>query len=86
MNVEDLIGALEGCDPKAELRIAFQPSWPMRAKVASITDLTGPDAEDLGGEESEGDEDGQYVWIAITDGVSDENPYAPKAAWAGEVY
>lgn len=55
----------------------------MRAKVVAITDLTIPDADAFHAEESEGDEDGQYVWLAASDGVSDENPHAPKAAWDG---
>lgn len=34
--------AHEGQDP--EVRIAYQPSWPLRAKIANVRALTGDDA------------------------------------------
>lgn len=36
--------AHEGQDP--EVRIAYQPSWPLRAKIANVRALTGDDAPD----------------------------------------
>lgn len=36
--------ANEGQDP--EVRIAYQPSWPLRAKIANVRALTGDDAPD----------------------------------------
>ena len=36
--------AHEGQDP--EVRIAYQPSWPLRAKIANVRALAGDDAPD----------------------------------------
>lgn len=42
MTVADLIEALEGMDPQAEVRLAMQPSWPMEYTVAdAVEDQTG---------------------------------------------
>lgn len=39
MTVQDLIDFLEGCDPEAEVRIAFQPSYPMKYEVEDVAEV-----------------------------------------------
>lgn len=70
MTVAELIEVLQDADPESLVRIAFQPSYPLRASVASVA---LPDEMDG----SEG-----FVWIAASASVPYmENPYAPSAAW-----
>jgi hypothetical protein len=38
MNVGDLISVLEDMPEDKEIRIAFQPSWPLRAQIQSVAD------------------------------------------------
>lgn len=75
--VADLMELLEGFDPMAPVRIAFQPNYPLAAEVAAVTQ---PDFNDAEPETA-------TVWIAATSGVNsyDESPYAPSAAWAGSL-
>ena len=48
MRVQDLIEALQGMDPDAEVRIASQPSWPFEHRCNDVVevDLGQPDPED----------------------------------------
>lgn len=67
--VQDLIDELEFLEPTAEVRIAYQPSYPLAADIAAVTDLV------------ESSEEG-FVWIAASGGVGyQESPYAPRDAW-----
>jgi hypothetical protein len=81
MTVGELKNILDYLDEDKEIRVAFQPSWPLRAKIQSVVD-----GEELSGERDDGYEDtpesAQFVWIAV-DQVSSysEHPYAPKEAW-----
>jgi hypothetical protein len=36
MTVRDLVRLLEDFDPDAEVRLAVQPSWPLRHNVAGV--------------------------------------------------
>lgn len=80
--VRELIRDLEQYDEDVEVRVAFQPEWPLRAKVRNVI----ASEEFVGyGDEDDPERDGveNYVWIAV-DQVSssgDENPYAPHGAW-----
>lgn len=46
MTVKDLIRQLEDFDPYAEVRLAFQPSWPFEHSIGNVVsvDLTDEDA------------------------------------------
>jgi hypothetical protein len=89
MTIGDLIQQLEearddlGGDP--EVRIAYQPNWPLRAAVAYVTIPPCSDPGDLYGEGEAApgqDKDGRFCWIAASDAAPwDENPYAPRWAW-----
>jgi hypothetical protein len=71
MQVQDLIFELSQLEPTAEVRVAYQPSYPLAAEIAAVTDLV------------ESSEEG-FVWIATSSGVGySESPYAPRDAWDG---
>lgn len=81
MTVQELIDQLECQDPELEVRIAFQPSYPLAAHVANIIS-----SEEIGGGEEPELEDTieakPIVWLAATESVGyNENPYAPRGAW-----
>jgi hypothetical protein len=84
MTVAELIQLLEQYDEDAEIRVAFQPSWPLRARVQNVIasdEVVDEDDEDE--DPAAADQRGEnIVWIAV-DQVSqyDENPYAPKTVW-----
>ena len=74
MTVQELIELLEEFEGDTQVRIAYQPSYPLRALVSNVTsaadDEDDPDSKEI-------------VWIATSDYVpSQENPYAPRAAWS----
>lgn len=58
MTVQELIEALSGMNPDAEVRIAHQPSWPL---VLSVGDVIEADVTD---EADEVETDAQVVYIA----------------------
>lgn len=79
MNVAQLKELLEGQDDDAEVRIALQPSWPLRANVANV--VAGRDAMDDDDPTDEDDALG-IVWIVAREGVGyGEHPYAPRAVF-----
>ena len=45
MNVAELIEELEYMDPEAEVRLAFQPSWPFQYTIARVEQVDNPDGE-----------------------------------------
>ncbi|MGO8896272.1 MAG: hypothetical protein ACLP8X_34290 [Streptosporangiaceae bacterium] len=73
--------ARENLGGDAEVRIASQPGWPLRAALACVTiphstdpsDLYGPDEIATGQEK-----DGTFLWLATGDLPDRENPYAPQ--------
>jgi hypothetical protein len=79
MNIQDLIEALTELaedNPDAEVRIAYQPNYPLAAYVQNVT-VVDADDEDEDRSESE-----SVIWIAASDTVSHRHsPYAPKSAW-----
>ena len=46
MQVSELLEQLQNVDPTIEVRIAFQPSYPLAATVAAVTEVGG-DIEDI---------------------------------------
>lgn len=77
-----------------EVRLAYQPSYPLAAEVLNIWDpVEEPDVDDWldeGDEEPEPQPEPDSVpplWIASSEGLEDrdESPYAPRRAF-GEDY
>jgi hypothetical protein len=90
ITVSDLIRNLEQYDEDAEVRVAFQPGWPLRATVCNVisSEEIAEAKRYQNGEEDEPREGGDsesFVWIAVDQvgGGWGENPYAPKLAWSG---
>jgi hypothetical protein len=93
MTIDELIAlaeeARENLGGGAQVRIAFQPGWPLRAALAYVTiphstdpaELYGPD-ETAPGQVN----DGTLLWLATGDLPDGENPYAPGWAWLGSYF
>ncbi len=47
MNVGEMIAELEGLDEDTEVRLAFQPSWPLQYHVADVLEVAA-DEHDVG--------------------------------------
>ena len=82
MRLSELIELLElhqqaAGDADPEVRIAYQPNYPLAAEVSAVTKISGE--ANCGGDEP-------TIWIAASSGVNSysENPYAPQAAWDGD--
>lgn len=45
MTVQDLMDFLESCDPEAEVRIAFQPSYPLEYEVEDVAEVRYSDED-----------------------------------------
>ena len=93
MTIDELIelaeDAREDLGGDAQVRIAYQPGYPLRAALACVTippstdpsDLYGPD-ETAAGQQN----DGTFLWLATGDLPDRENPYAPGWAWLGSYF
>lgn len=90
MTVDELIELAEearadlGGD--AQVRIAYQRGYPLRAALRCVTVPPSTDPSDLygSGETAAGqDKDGTFLWLATGDVPDHENPYAPDWAWLG---
>lgn len=93
MTVADLMELLEDMPEDAEIRIAHQPTWPLREILAAVVDgkdlspnnpRTRPakDAQADEDEEEDGDGTENVVWL-VADGhpPHPESPYASKRLW-----
>ena len=90
MTIDELIElaaeAREDLGGGAQVRIAYQPGYPLRAALEFVTvppttdpaDLYGPDETTAGQQD-----DGTFLWLATGDLPDRENPYAPGWAWPG---
>jgi hypothetical protein len=81
--IRELIEALEDLasehGDETPVRIAYQPSYPLAARLRAVTPLPAGLSDD-----EDGDPEDVVVWLAASDTVgSDESPYAPRDAWEG---
>ena len=93
MTIDQLIElAVEGREDlggDAQVRIAYQRGYPVRAALQYVTvrpstdpsELYGPD-ETAAGQQN----DGTFLWLAAGDLPDRENPYAPGWAWLGSYF
>ena len=93
MTIDQLIElAVEGREDLgggAQVRIACQRGYPVRAALQYVTvppstdpsELYGPD-ETAAGQQN----DGTFLWLAAGDLPDRENPYAPGWAWLGSYF
>jgi hypothetical protein len=93
MTIDELIDlaaeAREELSGDAQVRIAYQPGYPIRAALRYVTipPGTGPDDLYAQDETAAGQEnDGTFLWLAIGDLPDGENPYAPGWAWTGAYF
>jgi hypothetical protein len=77
--IEELQDAADRGHGDIEVRIAYQPNYPLAARIACIT--TPDDLTDDEEEEEEDTDGSQVLWLATREVPSSENPYAPRAAW-----
>ena len=90
MTIDELIelaqDARKDLGGDAQVRIAYQPGYPLRAALGFVTvppstdpsGLYGPDEAAAGQQD-----DGTFLWLATGDLPGRENPYAPEWAWPG---
>jgi len=93
MTIDQLIelaeDAREDLGGHAQVRIAYQPGYPLRATLRRVTvppstdpsDLYGPDQTAAGQQN-----DGTFLWFATGELPDGENPYAPGWAWLGSYF
>jgi hypothetical protein len=93
MTIDELITlaeeAREDLGGDAQVRIACQPGYPVRAALQYVTiphstdpaELYGPD-ETVPGQGN----DGTFLWLAAGDLPDGENPHAPGWAWLGAYF
>jgi hypothetical protein len=93
MTIDELIelaaDAREDLGGAAQVRIAYQPGYPLRAALRYVTTPCSSDPADLygPGETAAGQEnDGTFLWLAAGDIPGHESPYAPQWAWIGAYF
>lgn len=93
MTIDELIelarDAREDLGGDAQVRIACQPGYPLRAALSCVTVPSSTDPADLYGtdETAAGQEqNGSFLWLATGDLPDGENPYAPEWAWTGSCF
>jgi hypothetical protein len=94
MTIDELIElageAREDLGGDAQVRIAWQPGWPLRGQLQCVTIPPSTDPDDLyaADEQASGQQnDGTFLWLAAGDDLPDgENPYAPQWAWNGSYF
>lgn len=81
--IEQLSEARDVLGGEADVRAAFQPSWPMRGTISYVT-VANSDDPYGDGETAPGQEnDTKMVWLALGSVDYGENPYGPRWAWQG---
>jgi hypothetical protein len=90
MTIDELIELAEGARADlcghAQVRIAYQPSYPLRAVLHSVTIPPGAESSCLygpGATAAGPESDGTFPWLATGDIPDGENPYAPLWSWHG---
>lgn len=78
MNVGTLRELLKGHDDDEQVLIAYQPSWPLAAKLQSVTSLAELDIPAADVEELHHGDKPDAVWLVAGDAPYDD-PYAPGA-------
>lgn len=79
MTVGQLRGMLEGLKEDAEVRVAFQPQYPLQSSIRGVCtsdDLAALDDEDAMSRRDDGD-GGDLVWI-VEGFQNHDEPYAPR--------
>jgi hypothetical protein len=93
MTIDELIvlaqDAREDLGGDAQVRIAYQPGYPLRTALMGVTTPHSTDPEELyGADETASGQanDGAFLWLATGDLPDGENPYAPDWAWSGSCF
>lgn len=76
MTVQELIDELETLNPDAEVRLAFQPSWPFEHSLGTVAEYNARESYEI----VQGDYDGEGLawWIMNTDADEDsDNAHGP---------
>lgn len=83
MNLDELIDLLsdirDDVGGNTEVRLAFQPNWPLAYHISNVT-VASSDEDDDFEEDSDSADQKPIVWIAEGSHPSD-SPYAPRSAW-----
>ena len=89
MTIDELIelagDARDDLGGGAQVRIAYQPGYPLRAALHCVTIPHSTDPEHLYGPDQTAagqQDDGRFLWLATGDLPNRENPYAPGVGLA----
>jgi hypothetical protein len=86
MTIDQLIEAAQEARDElggdAEVRIAYQPNYPLRGILQAVT-VPEDDPYDEDNSASGQDNDGKMLWLAAGAVDYGENPYGPEWAWNG---
>lgn len=77
--IERLQDVAEDGFGKCELRLAFQPNWPLQFTIAGIT-IPDDESRSMGEPDEEPDDAASVVYLVEGGHPTDDSPYAP--AWA----
>lgn len=87
MTIDQLIEAAEeareALGGSAEVRIAYQQSYPLRGTLDAVTVPEDDDPYDEGETAAGQENDGRMLWLAAGTAPYGENPYGPEWAWGG---
>jgi hypothetical protein len=87
MTIDQLIeAATEARDElggDAEIRIAWQPDYPIRGTLQAVTVPESDDPYEEGESAAGQENDGHMLWLAAGAVGYGENPYGPAWAWGG---
>ena len=93
MTIDELIelasDAREDLGGDAQVRIAYQPGYPLRAALDYVTVPFSIDPAELYGRDETAagqEDDGRFLWLATGDLPDRENRYAPGWAWLGSYF
>lgn len=77
--IERLQDVAEDGFGECELRLAFQPNWPLQFTIAGIT-IPDDESRSMGEPDEEPDDAASVVYLVEGGHPTDDSPYAP--AWA----
>jgi len=79
--IERLHGVAEDGFGECELRLAFQPSWPLQFRIAGIA-VPDDESRGMSKPDEEPDDAASVVYIVEGNHPQDDSPYAPRWAFA----
>jgi hypothetical protein len=80
MRVGELIERLQQFDEDAEVRLAFQPSWPLQFEIKGVASLREAERQEPEEDQTEERED-DIIYIVEGSHPHKDSPYANRNLW-----